>query len=146
MYQHSNIAASPIAPQQATSEHASSPNGQWRVLNGARRAPRRTIPKSWWITVLGMLAAVLVLYVHTVNQEFRLTRMKDDLRHMNEQLTELRSEKAKLQNPRNIDDLARKNLAMQPPADVVFMTPPQMTKTSQANRIPMPPAVIHEGF
>ena len=93
-----------------------------------------------------MLGAVLVLYVHTVNQEFHLTHMKDDLRHMNEQLTELRSEKAKLENPGNIDDLARKNLAMQPPADVVFMVPPTLTRAAQSNRIPMPPAVIHEGF
>jgi cell division protein FtsB len=146
MYQHSNSLPIPGTPPTAPSEPAATPNAQWRVLNGVRRAPRRPIPKSWWITVLGMLAAVLVLYVHTVNQEFRLTRLKDDLRHMNEQLTELRSEKAKLQNPRNIDDLARKNLAMQPPADVVFMAPPKLTKANQANRIPMPPAVIHEGF
>ena len=120
--------------------------GQWRVINGARRGPRRAIPRSWWLTVTGMLAAVLVLYVHTVNQEFRLTRMKDDLRKMNEELTELRSEKARLQNPRNIDDLARRNLAMHPPADVVFMAPPKVDQKPSGRRIPLAPAVIHEGF
>lgn len=95
---------------------------------------------------MGMLGAVLALYVHTVNQEFHLTHMKDDLRHMNEQLTELRSQKARLENPENIDDLARKNLAMQSPQDVVFMTPPTLPKHETTNRIPMPQAVIHEGF
>jgi cell division protein FtsB len=131
---------------QPAPEAAAQPTGQWRVLNGVRRAPRRVIPRTWWAAVLSLLVAVLVLYVHTVSQEFRLSKMKDDVRKMKEQLTELRSEKAKVENPRNIDDLARKHLAMQAPADVVFIAPPKMNKPAPANRIPMPPAVIHEGF
>lgn len=140
MYQASNGLTEHAQPE-------AQPQGQWRVLNGARRgAPRRMVPRSWWLTMGGLMVATLVLYVHTVNQEFRLTHMKDDLRHMNEELTELRSEKARLQNPSNIDDVARKTLAMQPPQDVVFMTPPKVAKQGAPNRIPLPPAVIHEGF
>ncbi|MDB5096917.1 MAG: hypothetical protein JWM80_1338 [Cyanobacteria bacterium RYN_339] len=131
---------------QPAPEAAAQPTGQWRVLSGVRRAPRRVIPRAWWAVVLSLLVAALVLYVHTVSQEFRLSKMKDDLRHMKEQLTELRSEKAKVENPRNIDDLARKHLAMQAPADVVFIAPPKLNKLAPANRIPMAPAVIHEGF
>jgi hypothetical protein len=131
---------------QPAPEAAAQPTGQWRVLTGVRRAPRRVIPRTWWLAVTGLLAATLVLYVHTVSQEFRLSKMKDDLRQMKEELTVLRSEKARVENPRNIDDLARKTLAMQVPADVVFIAPPKLNKPAPANRIPLPPAVIHEGF
>ena len=130
----------------SSAQPTDAPAGQWKVLNGVRRAPRRVTPPTWFIGVAGMLLAVLVLYVHTVNQEFRLTRLKGDLRHMNEEITELRSEKARLQNPRAIDDLARRQLAMQPPADVVFMAPPRLTAKHGHNRIPPAPAVVHEGF
>ena len=144
MYQPSNGMPAPVTA--ATSPSVARPNPQWRIIQGARRVPRRVIPTAWWVGVLALLLAVLVLYVHTVNQEFRLTRMKDDLRQMNQDITQLRWEKARIENPRNIDDLARKDLAMQAPKDVVFMTPPKVAQATKVNRIPLPPAVVHEGF
>ena len=118
----------------------------WQVLSGIRRAPRRAVPKSWLVGLGALFVSVVVLYVHTVGQEAALNRTQQEIKQLKAQSTEMRRELASLQNPSRVESVATRSLAMEAPAEVVYMKPPTQVAAPAVNRIPPPPAVIHEGF
>lgn len=119
----------------------------WQVLSGLRRAPKRAVPKSWWLGIGLLTLSVLVLYVHTVGREASLLTMQNEIKNLERENTDLRWSLASLQNPENVETKAENVLGMQEPKDVVFMQKPdKLVPPPQVNQIPPPPAVIHEGF
>jgi hypothetical protein len=118
----------------------------WQVLSGIRRAPRRAVPRAWTIGLAALILGNLVLYVHTVGQEAALNRDQQMLKQMMEENTEARSHLASLESPTRVENEAVQKLAMEAPREVVYMPPANKVAAPQVNRIPPPPAVIHEGF
>ena len=118
----------------------------WQVLSGIRRAPRRAVPKSWWVGLTALLVSVLALYVHTVGEEAKLNHTQRELQLLKQETVLLRSQLASLQNPSNVEKKATQALNMEAPREVVYMQEPAQVAAPQVNRIPPPPAVIHEGF
>jgi cell division protein FtsB len=119
----------------------------WQVISGRRLMPKRAVPKSWMLGVGFLVLAVLALYVHTVAQEAGLNKLQREIHKLREENVAKRSQLASIQNPRKIDDLARNDLGMQEPKEVVFLNQPVSSmQAPKANLIPPPPAVIHEGF
>lgn len=118
----------------------------WQVISGLRRAPRRAVPRSWYLGLAALVLANLVLYVHTVTTEVQLNREQAELRQLKEQNTARRAYVAQIQNPRRIESVATRQLAMQEPKEVVYLTQPVKVSAPKVNVIPAPPAVVHEGF
>jgi hypothetical protein len=118
----------------------------WQVLSGIRRAPRRAVPRAWTFGLAALLLGTLALYVHTVGQEAALNREQQLIRQMKEDNTHLRATLSGLESPLRIGNMATRNLAMEEPREVVYMPAAGKVAAPQVNRIPPPPAVIHEGF
>lgn len=118
----------------------------WQVLSGVRRAPRRAVPRAWLVGLAALFLGVVVLYVHTVGQEAALNATQKEIRMLKAQSTEMRREVAHLQNPQRVETEATRKLAMEAPAEVVYMKEPAKLSAPAVNQIPPPPAVIHEGF
>lgn len=122
------------------------PKPHWQVISGLRRAPRRAVPRAWYIVLAALVLANLVLYVHTVTTEVQLNRTQAELRQLKERNTAMRAYQAQIQNPRRIEQVATRKLAMQEPKEVVYLTQPVKVGAPKVNVIPAPPAVVHEGF
>lgn len=126
---------------------APEPQPTWQVLPGVRRVVRRQVPKSWMFGIGALTLAVGVLYVHTVAQEAHVQAQQREIRELKEANTAKRSMLAAMQSPQRIENVATRQLAMQEPKEVVFLNKPvESIKATPVNRIPPPPAVIHEGF
>lgn len=118
----------------------------WQVISGLRRAPKRAVPKSWWLGIGALTLATLVLYVHTVGAEAALVSKQKDIQQLKKANTAQRTYLASLQNPQNIENKATQQLGMQEPKEVVFLPKPVLQAKPAVNQIPPPPAVVHEGF
>lgn len=118
----------------------------WQVLSGIRRAPRRAVPRAWTLGLAALILGNLVLYVHTVGQEAALNRDQQMLKQMMEENTEARAHLANLENPNRVETEATNKMGMEAPREVVYMPAASTVAAPQVNRIPPPPAVIHEGF
>jgi cell division protein FtsB len=118
----------------------------WQVLSGVRRAPRRAAPRAWTMGLAALILGVLVLYVHTVGQEATLNHTQKEIKQLKETNTQLRSQLAGLENPGRVENVAVQKLAMEAPREVVYMPAANKVAAPRVNRIPPPPAVIHEGF
>lgn len=130
----------PEAPAVAAEQRA------WQVLHGPRRAPRRAVPRSWWVGLAALVLSVLVLYVHTVSQEAHLQSEKRAIAELKEANLDKRTQLAGLQNPRRIETVATRHLAMKEPKEVVFLPQTSSAKAPRINQIPPPPVIVHEGF
>jgi hypothetical protein len=134
-------------PENAPAEPVSTPmRPDLRVVAQRRTSRRQMMPKSWMITIAGLVVAVLVMYVHTVVQEENLKRVKKDIDALREAVVRDRMVYETARNPALIDTKARTKLNMAPPKEVVFLPKPVNVKPSAGNRIPLPQAVTHEGF
>lgn len=118
----------------------------WQVIPGLRRAPRRAVPRAWYMGLAALVLANLVLYVHTVTTEVNLNLAQTELRKLKERNTAMRAQQASMQNPSRIEKVAIGTLAMQEPKEVVYLTQPVKVSAPRVNVIPAPPAIIHEGF
>jgi cell division protein FtsB len=118
----------------------------WQVLSGIRRAPRRAVPKAWWVGLAALVLGVLGLYVHTVQTEAALNKTQQDIRAMKQEATAMRAQLANLQNPRQVEAKATQALQMEAPREVVYMKTPTKVEAPAVNRIPPAPAMPHEGF
>jgi cell division protein FtsB len=96
----------------------------WQVLSGIRRAPRRAVPKAWWMGLAALVLGVLGLYVHTVQTEAALNKTQQDIRAMKQEATAMRAQLANLQNPRQVEAKATQALQMEAPREVVYMKTP----------------------
>lgn len=128
----------------APAQPASAVRPDLRVV-AQRRTARRAMPKTWIATIATLVVAVLVMYVHTVVQEARLNRMKQDIDLLREKVVKARMHYEAVRNPALIDRKAI-GLGMKQPNEVVYLMKPVTVKPSAGNRIPLPQAVTHEGF
>lgn len=122
------------------------PQPSWRVIAGTRSVPRQGVPRAWVIASFALFAAVMVLYVHSVQFEVSLSETQREIQALKDKNTSLRAQLASVENPSAIESLATQRLRMKTPDEVVYMKKPAAPKSAGFDRIPPPPAVVHEGF
>lgn len=92
-----------------------------------------------------MLAAVLVMYVHTVIQEAQLNRMKKEIDSLREMTLKDRMQLEMVRNPQVIDQKAIL-IGMKQPQEVVYVKKPLTARTPVSNALPPRRPVIQEGY
>jgi hypothetical protein len=112
---------------------------------GGRRSGKSRFPRSWWMVMTGMFAAVLVMYVHTVMQEANLNRMKKDIDALREMTIKDRMHLEMVRNPQVIDQKAVL-IGMKQPQEVVYVKKPLVIKPPATNPLPPRRPVIQEGY
>lgn len=110
-----------------------------------RRIDRSRFPRSWWMVMGGMVAAVLVMYVHTVIQEAHLNRMKKDIDALREMSIKDRMHLEMVRNPQVIDKKAVL-IGMRQPQEVVYVKKPLVVKPPVTGLLPPRRPLIQEGY
>ncbi|MEB3198738.1 MAG: hypothetical protein VKP62_16190 [Candidatus Sericytochromatia bacterium] len=110
-----------------------------------RRARRQGFPRVWMMAISGLLLAILVMYVHTVIQEARLNRVKQEIDHLREMTIKDRMQLEMVRNPQVIDRKAGW-LGMRQPEEVVYIKRPLLVQRHPARDLPPRRPLIREGF
>lgn len=112
----------------------------WKVITPARaRTP--------WLSVslLGLVAANLGLYVITVAHEASLNRTQAFISSLREENVRLRAELATAESPVRLEKVATSQLSMTHPADSLFLPAPNLER-AKAPRVPMMAFGVPEAY
>lgn len=128
--------AATARPRPATATRRSAPRSAAPSVRGRRRPARRGLPLLWLLVVLGVVAAMavgpLTNYLAATDRVTELTAQRTALE---EEVAELEEDRARLDDPTELELLAREELGMVRPGEI-----PYVVITPDPVPTPEPPA------